>query len=161
MEDARDCFEASFLYYLYHFHLKTKIRGDEPISVSVPDYYVRGVEEIQKVLREKIAHMGIAIETNPTSNLFISVINSYVEHPITVFYDYGLMNNTTLEQVNVSINTDDKSIFSTSLSNEYAALLFYLENERDADGNRKYTRLQVMQWLDRIRIMGNEKSFAN
>lgn len=161
MESGRDCFEATFLYYLYHFHQKTKVQGAEPISVTIPDYYVRGAEEIQKVLREKITHMGIAIETNPTSNLYISTIRSYAEHPITIFYDYGLMNDPTFEQVNVSINTDDRSVFSTSLSNEYAFLLFYLENQRDTDGKKKYTRLQVMQWLNQIRIMGNEQSFAN
>lgn len=161
MELGRDCFESTFLYYLYHFHKKTKMKGTEPVSVNIPDYYIKGVEEIQKVLREKIVHMGISIETNPTSNLFISTIRSYVEHPITAFYDYGLINNATLEQVNVSINTDDKSVFSTSLSNEYACLLFYLENQKDADGKKMYTRLQVMQWLNQIRIMGNEQSFSH
>lgn len=161
MEAGRDCFEATFLYHLYHFDQNTKIQGAESISISIPEYYIHGVEEIQRVLREKVTFMGIGIETNPTSNLYISTIRSYAEHPITVFYDYGLLPDTILEQVNVSINTDDKSVFSTSLVNEYAYLLFFLENQRDADGNKKYTRLQVMQWLNQIRIMGNEQSFAN
>lgn len=161
MELGRDCFEATFMYYLYHYHQKVKVRGTESVSIKIPDYYIKGVDEIQKALREKIVRMGIAVETNPTSNLYISTIHSYDEHPISAFYDYGLLNSTKIEQVNVSINTDDKSVFSTCLSNEYAYLLYYLENKKDTDGKNLYTRFQVMQWLNQIRIMGNEQSFSN
>lgn len=161
MESGRDCFEATFLYYLYQFDKKIKLKGDEPVSINIPDYYIKGVEEIQKALRNKIVRMGISIETNPTSNLYISTVQSYAEHPIMAFYNYELTGDCQSEQMNVSINTDDKSVFSTSLSNEYTYLLFYLENKKDEHGKNLYTRAQIMRWLNQIRIMGNEQSFSN
>ena len=71
---------------------------------------------------------------------------------------YQKINNI---QLNISINTDDKSTFSTCLSNEYAYLLYYLEHKKDEKNNYVYSRFEIMQWLDEIRKMGNDQSFAN
>lgn len=60
---------------------------------------------------------------------------------------------------NISINTDDKGIFHTSLENEYALMACAMEKERDENGNPKYNRQMVYQWLDNIREMGNMQSF--
>ena len=80
---------------------------------------------------------------------------------IVNFYDNGLVRESGKLQLNVSINTDDKGVFATNLSNEYAYLLFYLENKVDANGNQLFSRFEIMQWLDNIRKMGNEQSFAD
>ena len=117
------------------------------------------IEAIQKELIKQIAMRGIAIETNPSSNLFISSIESYDEHPISNFYDNRLKKSSQETQLNVSINTDDKSVFSTCLSNEYAYLAFYLENKRNDKGEYLYKRFEIYNWLDEIRRMGNEQSF--
>ena len=106
-----------------------------------------------------ISYKGIAIETNPTSNLLINGMKDYSEHPISAFYDNGLNINSSETQLNVSINTDDRSVFSTSLSNEYAYLMFYLENKLDESGENLYTRFNILKWLDEIRKMGNEQAF--
>lgn len=71
-----------------------------------------------------------------------------------------LLNDSSKVQMNVSINTDDKSIFSTSLTNEYAYLEFYLEHKKK-DGKYAYSRYNILQWLNSIRIMGNEQSFID
>lgn len=161
MENARSSFEASYLYYLYHYNEQVKIIGTESITEVLPDYFIEGVALVQNKLKEKISREGIYIETNPTSNLFISSIKDYSQHPIHNFYDNGLKKEPGNLQLNVSINTDDKSVFSTCLSNEYAYLLFYLEQKKDSDGNQMYSRFEIMRWLDDIRKMGNEQSFAN
>ena len=111
-------------------------------------------------MKRKVSNEGIAIETNPTSNMFISAIKDYSEHPILSFYDIRPDDNDGNIQLQVSINTDDKSVFSTSLSNEYAYLLFYLERLKDKNGRQLYSRFEILQWLDAIRKMGNEQSFA-
>lgn len=161
MTVARDSFEAVYLYYLYHYNVKIRELGAQRISISLPDYFIEAVKTLQKVMIKKIEMMGIAIETNPSSNLFISTIDSYDEHPISNFYDNCLNKNRSKTQLNVSINTDDKSVFSTCLSNEYAYLAFYLENKKDENGNPLYNRFEVYSWLDEIRRMGNEQSFGN
>lgn len=159
MRVARKSFEACYLYYTYHYSFNSVINGMESTIEMLPDYFIKGVSLIQQKLRQKISEMGIAIESNPTSNLYISPINSYVDHPISLFYDNGLFKDSGNIQLNVSINTDDKSLFSTSLSNEYAYLMFYLEHQLDNNGNRRFSRHEILNWLDEIRKMGNEQSF--
>ena len=159
MAIARRSFEAVYLYYLYHYDIESRKTGTQEITISLPEYFIKAVEAIQKELIKQIAMRGIAIETNPSSNLFISSIESYDEHPISNFYDNRLKKSSQETQLNVSINTDDKSVFSTCLSNEYAYLAFYLENKRNDKGEYLYKRFEIYNWLDEIRRMGNEQSF--
>ena len=161
MKKARGIFEAVYLYYAYHYNPYVKQRGMEKIDEKLPEFFIHGLALIQNKLKQKLSFAGIAIETNPSSNLFISSITDYSQHPIVNFYDNGLVRESGKLQLNVSINTDDKGVFATNLSNEYAYLLFYLENKVDANGNQLFSRFEIMQWLDNIRKMGNEQSFAD
>lgn len=159
MQNARNNIRAKYLYYLYHYSCSVKKNGNQLIYEKLPDYFIKCVKLIQKKLQELISFKGIAIETNPSSNKLISTFNSYADHPISVYYDHALLNDSSKTQLNVSINTDDRSVFSTSLVNEYAYLMFYLENKKDINGNNVYTRFNILQWLDEIRRTGNEQSF--
>lgn len=161
MSKARRNFEANYLYYLYHYSDRVKERGKEPVEETFPDYVIQAILLVQEKMKKIISDRGICIETNPTSNVFISIIDDYTEHPISNFYDNSLSKGKNIVQLNISINTDDKSTFSTCLSNEYAYILYYLEHKKDLNGNRIYTRYEIMQWLDEIRKMGNDQSFAN
>lgn len=133
------------------------------IEVYIPPIYIEGVCKIQKAMQKYIASCGIGVETNPSSNLLISTIGSYDEHPIVKLFNKDLTYDTDMlrdcAQVNVSINTDDKGVFRTSLENEYALIACALEKVRDKDGRPVYNRQMVFQWLDNIRQMGNLQSF--
>lgn len=159
MQNARKNIRAKYLYYLYHYSCTVKKNGNQLICEKLPEYFIKCTEIIQTKFQEIISYKGIGIETNPSSNLMISTFDSYEEHPISVFYDHALLNDSSKTQLNVSINTDNKSIFSTSLANEYAYLMYYLENKKDSDGHNMYTRFNILQWLDEIRRIGNEQSF--
>ena len=161
MSKARENFEANYLYYLYHYSDRAKKRGKEAVREELPDFFIRTIRLVQEEMKKIISERGIGIETNPTSNVFISIIDDYSEHPIPNFYDYGLSKSKNEVQLNISINTDDKSTFTTCLSNEYAYLLYYLEHKKDKDNNTMYSRYEIMQWLDYIRKMGNDQSFEN
>lgn len=160
MNEARRLVRARYLCYLYQFDCEVKLAGEEVIYEKLPDFFIRGVMTIQKHMRHKISFWGIAIETNPTSNLLISNFNKMDQHPLTFFYDHMLTKDGIDVQMNVSINTDDKSIFSTSLSNEYAYLMYYLESKKE-NGKYLYSRFNILQWLNSIREMGNEQSFMD
>ena len=114
-------------------------------------------------MQEEIVRRGIGIELNPSSNISISILSGYEEHPIKTLYNIGLTyNEQELEscpQMNVSINTDDKEVFVTRLENEYALLALALEQVRKADGTPKYKREFIYQWLDNIREMGLRQAF--
>ena len=60
--------------------------------------------------------------------------------------------------ITVSINTDDKGVFSTSLEREFSVMAAALEKKSlvEKDGN---SPRRIYDWLDRIREMGFEMRF--
>lgn len=157
----RDKEEVAFLYWAYHYSNLVRVSGNWPLHKQVPQIYVDGVEKVQKAMQYWIAQKGIGIETNPSSNLAISTMKNYEEHTILNFYNLGLnrMNTSECPQLQVSINTDDKGVFHTSLENEYALIASALESMKDEDGKPKFKAAEVYEWVDHIRILGNEQAF--
>lgn len=165
-DDIRKIPEVAFLYYMYHYDKQVRLRGNEIETKSIPNVYIEGVNQVQRAMRERITKKGIAIETNPSSNFYISTFREYREHPIKTFYNLGLTKNEQelmeCPQMNVSINTDDNGVFSTRLEIEYALLARAMEGENsDNLGRGGYKREFVYQWLDNIREMGLRQSFMN
>lgn len=154
---------VAYLYYMYHYDKDVKIRGKEKTEVVVPECWVEGAEILQKMLQREIAVKGISIESNPTSNCMISILDGYENHPIVKWYNYHLVQDSEkireCPQLSVSINTDDKGCFSTSLENEYALMACALEQAKDENGLQLYNRTMIYEWLDSIRKMGNLQSF--
>lgn len=155
--------EVGNLYYLYHYDWDVRRNGKKSIQKYVPPLYVEGVAAVQKAMRKEFAAKGIGIETNPSSNMAISTMQKYSEHPIVKLYNkdltWDMEQLNECPQANVSINTDDKGVFHTSLENEYALMACAMEKERDAKGNPVYNRQMVYQWIDNIREMGNMQTF--
>ena len=149
----------SNLYYLYHFDSKVKEQGNAVIEKSIPKIYVQGALKLQKCMQEKIAQKGIGIEINPSSNLAISTMRTYADHPVLNLYTLGLGDQRDITQMFVSINTDDRGVFQTSLENEYALLASSVENLTDENGKKLYTPQAVYEWLNHIRVMGNQQVF--
>lgn len=162
-ETIRRRFETGILVFYYHYSTDIRNDGMQRIAVEVPDIYIDGVFKVQLAMQKRVAEKGIAIETNPSSNYLISSIADYSEHPISRLYNVGL----TLEheeikscaQLNVSINTDDKGLFFTSLENEFALIGRAMESVKDSEGEQKYTQQMIYEWLDHIREKGNQQSF--
>lgn len=117
-----------------------------------------------RAIDEAILFLGLDCGTNPSSNYLIGTFRSYDRHPIIKFYNRGLTTDPeqlrNCPQISVSINTDDQGVFSTSLENEYALIACALEKVKDCQENSIYNRTMIYEWLDHIRIMGNEQSFG-
>lgn len=164
-DDIRNIHEVTFIYYMYHYNKQVRERGAEIKTVTVPDNYIEGVVAVQKAMQQFIVENGIAIETNPTSNVNIGTMSTYEEHPIKTFYNLGLTKNEqelmNCPQINVSINTDDKGVFATRLENEYALLACALEKEVMCDSIHRYKREFIYEWLNNIREMGIRQVFIN
>lgn len=160
----REIAEVAFLYHTYHFNEAVKRDGAKKVEVKIPDVWVDGVICIQKKMQQLVAQYGISIESNPTSNFNIGTFKDYARHPIVQLYNARLTADEKkireCPQISVSINTDDQGIFSTSLENEYALMACALEQERDDQGNRIYSRNMIYDWLEEIRKMGLRQSFA-
>ncbi len=155
--------EAAILYYTYQYNINVRNAGENPVVIEIPYHMVRGIELVQKELQKEIAKRGIAIETNPSSNVMISRLFDYGHHPIVSFYNKGLTYDTEeldhCPQLNVSINTDDLGVFTTCLYNEYTLMAYELENLKDEDGHAVYRRDMVYDWINNVRKMGNSQSF--
>lgn len=155
--------EVVNLYWLYHYDWDVRKNGKKSIQKYVPPFYVEGVAAVQKAMGRNFASKGIGIEANPSSNFAISTMTKYSEHPVVRLYNKDLTWDAEqireCPQVNVSINTDDKGVFHTSLENEYALMACAMERERDEEGNPVYNRQMIYQWIDNIREMGNMQSF--
>jgi aminodeoxyfutalosine deaminase len=90
--------------------------GPESIWASVLDlqadrmgHGARAIEdpELMDYLKEHL----ITLELNPTSNLRLHIFPDITAHPFKKFDDYGIP---------VTINSDDPTLFNTTLSEEYA-----------------------------------------
>lgn len=157
--------QVFLLNYLYHFNSDIKKAGRKRIEINIMPYYIQGVKLIQKELQKRISEIGIAIETNPSSNYLIGTFKDYAKHPIFNFYNKELTLDTQIlsecPQISVSVNTDDMGVFSTSLENEYGLLANALENLKDDHGKPLYNQSMIYEWINRVRKFGNQQSFFN
>lgn len=64
-------------------------------------------------LLDYLAEQGVTVEMCPTSNVRTGVVASIKEHPIRAFLERG---------INVTVSTDDPSMFHTDMNNEYLQL---------------------------------------
>lgn len=154
---ARQDRSASKLYSYYHFDEKVRKNGAETIQVHLSERVINLISAVQEKMLSEVEKKNICIECNPTSNLKIGHFNSYSTHPIVRMYNYQLPTDLPEHCISVSINTDDKGIFATSLEREYSLLALSLEKKYVSNG--KCSPRQIYDWLDKIRQMGFEQKF--
>ncbi|MEW7314030.1 hypothetical protein AB1E22_15240 [Buttiauxella gaviniae] len=81
------------------------------------------LEALQSATLGLLQERRVAIETLPSSNVRISIHQSYNEHHAVGWLGYGRSFGLT----SVAIGSDDPGIFATSLRGEYAHLLRALD----------------------------------
>lgn len=151
------------LYHRYHYDAEVKRAGAAVMELKITQDIIWAVEQIQYFLQREILEKGIAIEANPSSNYLISTFRAYEKHPIIRWYNKGLTNDIeqleNCPQLDVTINTDDQTVFGTSLENEYALMAIALEKAVDEKGNPMYKKDMIYDWLDGIRRKGFTRCF--
>lgn len=156
--------EYAYLYFLYHYNPHVKNEGRKTIEVQISHKMIKCIKEIQREMQFWISKLGIGIEVNPSSNFFIGTFDRYDKHPVFKLYNIGLTGSETklneCPQIPVCINTDDQGIFSTYLENEYALIALALEKAKDENGKNLYNRMFIYQWIENIRKLGLQLSFA-
>lgn len=158
-KEARKDPVAIKLYYRYHFDKKVREHTskifDFKIEVNQRKEVQAIVKELQEMMLKKIEDLKISIECNPSSNLKIGAIHKYDEHPIWKLFSLDIA-STDSHHLSVSINTDDKGVFSTSIAREYALLGLSKIN----DQNSNLSQENVSSWLEDIRKCGWEQRFC-
>jgi hypothetical protein len=154
---------ARIINHLYHYNSAVRAKGANTEVYRITDDYINVVTRLQRHMQDWVNRHYIGIEANPSSNVMISDINHYDQHPIIKWYNIGLTGDVErladCPQFFVSINTDDQGVFNTCLENEYALMALALEKAHDANGKPLYGVAQIYDWLDNIRKMGMEQSF--
>ncbi len=156
---ARKNIKARFLYYFYHYDEYVYKEGCKCDQIKLDEDYIYVIRQLQAKLLDEVEMKHISIETNPTSNYRIGDFERYDEHPILYFFNYGFEHEDIApHSITVSINTDDKGVFSTSLEREFSVMAAALEKKSlvEKDGN---SPRRIYDWLDRIREMGFEMRF--
>lgn len=119
---------------------------------------------LQDWLLTEYDKLGLIIEANPTSNVYIARLKSHAEHPIFRWYPpdesalelgaaanlYGLRRGP----VRVLVNTDDPGIMPTTLRTEFLLL-------REAALELKVGRTVAERWLETLRQYGIEQFHRN
>ena len=115
------------------------------------------MEDLQGVMIRKISEKGIAIETNPSSNISIGSFEKYEDLPLFNFSPMEQDVHTSV--VNVSVNTDDRGVFATSLYHEFSLIAAALFKQKDKDGNRLWSNEAIYDYIDRLRSNGFYQRF--
>lgn len=141
----------------YKTDFKIKQKGEETTIYNFPQGYDVAIEGIQYNLMLDLSKLGIGIECNPTSNLRIGHFDKYDQHPIFRFMHMdGKLNNSSVDKICASINTDDKGIFATSLKNEYSLIALAILKMKDQDGKNIYNQETMLKFVAEI-IENNRK----
>lgn len=152
---------ARHLYHQYHYDLEVKRKGEEGETLKfkedVRKDLLKSIETIQQQLLTEIEKKHLVIECNPSSNYKIGEFDRYDEHPIIKFFNYGLNTEYPRHDISVSINTDDKGIFATSLEREYSLMALAMEKHY-SEGHYNSPRA-IVEWLDKIRAISLEQRF--
>lgn len=101
-------------------YLKRNVKGDEIVLVRHSWLVIKAIEDVREAMMKMFSERKYKVESNPTSNLMIGPFDMYKELP-TVRFNKG--------NVNVSVNTDAKGVFSTSLYTEYSLLALAMQKD--------------------------------
>lgn len=133
-------------------------KNAKSIVVKWPKEILRIVRYMQKRVLGKIVDRHIGIETCPSSNLSIGPFDRYDELPLIhiaslkSIWHYFCRNLSINPKPKLSINTDDKGIFATSLQNEYAYIGVAMLK-------RGIPKRKIKSWLEEVRMNGINQVF--
>ena len=94
------------------------VRARQPIFVEKASDVLSAdvLLSVQSAVLELLQHRGIGIETLPSSNVRISIHETYEDHHISRWLGYG----SNFFPTSIVVGSDDPGIFATSLRMEYA-----------------------------------------
>jgi len=147
------------LFWMYHYNQHIKETGDQMVQFKWEEEIVDVVKELQDKIQREIAKKEIGIECCPTSNLKIGYIDRYDEHPIlTRFHPINAESSYPL--LKVSINTDDRGVFYTSLYEEYSLIALALTKKKDPrTGARMYNYKVINDYIEELRLLSEQMRF--
>lgn len=146
-DEARKSETAKELHTIYETKSTVAIAGGRPCIYSLPKTFHLDVEKMQWAVIRELASKNICIECNPSSNIKVGPFSRYDELPMMKFLSIKPSKRPSLS---VSINTDDKGVFATSLTNEYSLVAAALQKQRDSNNNLLYENKEIYDYIRRL-----------
>jgi len=121
---------AKRLYQEYHFDTRVKEEYDRLCDVDIEKglFTAENLYHIQKLVLNKIAMKGVALEVLLTSNTAISFYRENKEHHLEKWLGDDLDEDGMLTP-SIVVGSDDPGIFMTNIYIEYARIATYLEQK--------------------------------
>lgn len=123
---------------------------------NIPYQYERVIKKVQNKMMELLSSKKIFIETNPTSNVRIGQLRQYDELPS---FRFSKIRKRPSQDILISVNTDDKGIFATSLHREFSLLALALLKQRHKGEVYKWDKHMVYQYVGHLACAGQKQRF--
>ena len=123
---------------------------------NIPYQYERVIKKVQNKMMKLLSSKKIFIETNPTSNVRIGQLRQYDELPS---FRFSKIRKRPSQDILISVNTDDKGIFATSLHREFSLLALALLKQRHKGEVHKWDKHMVYQYVGHLACAGQKQRF--
>lgn len=133
-----------------------KARGSESVKWKIGRDYMLLMSKLQKAMMKRVEKLGVTIESNPTSNLMLSTMQRYDEHPL---FKQNNPSKWWGKHLPLTINTDDKGIFGTSLLNEYMLVAKAMNKREGLLTERKWSDKRIEDYLLGIAAQSHQAKF--
>jgi adenosine deaminase len=147
------------LYRWYHFDEGLKKAAATLVEFKITEEYIELTRKLQAVMRNFVLKKGVAIESNPTSNLRISNLDEADHLPIFTLFPVD-EEKSGLLRLNTSVNTDDQGVFYTSLVKEYTILANALQRRHDENDFRVHSDDTILRWISDLIANGKRQCFV-
>lgn len=150
---ARDLFSD------YFFNPSIRDKGMKMVRHKWSPEICNVVKKLQEMMRYEVYKAGVGIECCPTSNLKIGYIDAYELHPMLTYF-HPVKEDSSYPLLKVSINTDDRGVFHTSIYEEYSLMaLALLKKKKENSEEFEFNRQTVFDYIERIRVMSHQMAF--
>lgn len=126
------------------------------VEFKAPYQYEKLIKKLQNKMIRWINVKGICIEANPTSNVRIGQLDGYQNHPL---YRFSRVRKRPDQNVIVSVNTDDKGLFSTSMQREFSLIALALMKQKKKGRYGKWTDEEVRRYVGNLADNGQRNRF--
>lgn len=135
-----------YIAYCYFYNSDVRKIGRQIIDIYISKDQVKVISSMQRWVIKKIMTKRICIEVCPSSSILLGTVKNGYCHPIINWFKH-FKREYHKTDIQISINTDDQGIFSTSLLSEYSLLVSAFEKEISS----KEEKENLYKWIDDLR----------
>ena len=155
-EEARKDSKATIIAHEYRVKEAIRVNGNKTETYDITKEYETVIMKLQKETMKTVKQLNVGIECCPTSNMMLCNLDRYDEAPLLRFrYLWPLLGN----HLSVSINTDDKGLFATSLLNEFALMASAISKREGWLWKREWSEKLITMYLRGISRRGYDLKF--